>query len=59
MWFRTLAESVVGVEIDHGVTLEGPVFRASPGSVKGVIRHICAPVYEFKKESVCTLVFTT
>ena len=24
MWFRTLAESVVGIEIDHGVTLEGP-----------------------------------
>ena len=25
MWFRTLAESVVGIKIDHGVTLEGPV----------------------------------
>ena len=36
MWFRTLAESVVGIEIDHGVTLEGPVLRASPGSVEGV-----------------------
>ena len=33
MWFRTLAESVVGIKIDHGVTLEGPVLRASPGSV--------------------------
>ena len=29
MWFRTLAESVVGIKIDHGVTLEGPVLRAS------------------------------
>ena len=36
MWFRTLAESVVGIEIDHGVTLEGPVLRSSPGSVEGV-----------------------
>ena len=36
MWFRTLAESVVGIKIDHGVTLEGPVLRASPGSVEGV-----------------------
>ena len=35
MWFRTLAESVVGIEIDHGVTLEGPVLRATPGSVEG------------------------
>ena len=35
MWFRTLAESVVGIKIDHGVTLEGPVLRASPGSVEG------------------------
>ena len=34
MWFRTLAESVVGIKIDHGVTLEEPV-RASPGSVEG------------------------
>ena len=35
MWFRTLAESVVSIEIDYGVTLEvdGPVLRASPGSV--------------------------
>ena len=33
--FRTLAESVVGIKIDHGVTLEGPVLRASPGSVEG------------------------
>ena len=31
MWFRTLAESVVGIKIDHGVTLEGPVLRATPG----------------------------
>ena len=30
MWFRTLAVSVVGIKIDHGVTLEGPVLRASP-----------------------------
>ena len=29
-------KSVVGIEIDHGVTLEGPVLRASPGSVEGV-----------------------
>ena len=35
MWFRTLAESVVGIKIDHGVTLEGSVLRASPGSVEG------------------------
>ena len=29
MWFRTLAESVVGIEIDHhGVTLKGPVLRS-------------------------------
>ena len=35
MWFRTLAESVVGIKIDHGVTLEGPVLRATPGSVEG------------------------
>ena len=35
MWFRTLAESVVGIKINHGVTLEGPVLRASPGSVEG------------------------
>ena len=35
MWLRTLAESVVGIKIDHGVTLEGPVLRATPGSVKG------------------------
>ena len=34
MWFRTLAESVVGIEIGHGVTLEGPVLRASPGSAE-------------------------
>ena len=36
MWFRTLAESVVGIKIDHGVTLEGPVPGVSPGSVEGV-----------------------
>ena len=36
MWFRTLAESVVGIKIDHDVTLEGPVLRATPGSVEGV-----------------------
>ena len=36
MWFRTLAESVFGIKIDHGVTLDGPVLRASPGSVEGV-----------------------
>ena len=35
MWFRTLAESVVGIKIDHDVTLEGPVLRATPGSVEG------------------------
>ena len=35
MRFRTLAESVGGIEVDHGVTLEGPVLRASPGSVEG------------------------
>ena len=35
MWLRTLAESVVGIKIDHGVTLEGPVLRVSPGSVEG------------------------
>ena len=40
MWFRTLAESVVGIEIDHGVTLEGPVLRASPGSVEGGVLNI-------------------
>ena len=44
MWFRTLAESVVGVEIDHGVTLEGPVFRASPGSVKGGVLILLSAV---------------
>ena len=36
LWFRILAESVVGIKIDHGVTLEGPVLRATSGSVKGV-----------------------
>ena len=35
MWLRTLAESVVGIKIDHGVALEGPVLRETPGSVKG------------------------
>ena len=40
MWFRTLAESVVGIKIDHGVTLEGPVLRASPG-VGGAYPSFC------------------
>ena len=35
MWFRTLAESVVGIKINHGVTLEGPVLGPYPGSVEG------------------------
>ena len=46
MWFRTLAESVVGIEIDHGVTLEGPVavLRASPGSVEGGVLILLSAV---------------
>ena len=42
MWFRSLAESVVGIKIDHGVTLEGPVLRASPGSVEGGVLILSA-----------------
>ena len=44
MWlpgFRTLAESVVGIKVDHGVTLEGPVLRASSGSVEGGPSFCC------------------
>ena len=44
MWFRTLAESVVGIKIDHGVTLEGPVLRATPGSVKGGVLILLSAV---------------
>ena len=44
MWFRTLAESVVGIEIGHGVTLEGPVLRASPGSVEGGVLILLSAV---------------
>ena len=46
MWFRTLAESVVGIEIDLGVTLEGPVLRASqlPGSVEGGVLILLSAV---------------
>ena len=44
MWFITLAESVVGIEVDHGVTLEGPVLRASPGSVEGGVLIIISAV---------------
>ena len=41
-----LAESVVGIEIDHGVTLEGPVavLRASPGSVEGGVLILLSAV---------------
>ena len=42
MWFRTLAESVVGIEIDLGV--EGPVLRASPGSVEGGVLILLSAV---------------
>ena len=44
MWIRTLAESVVGIKIDHGVTLEGPVLRASPGSVEGGVLILLSAV---------------
>ena len=44
MWFRTLAESVVGIEIGHGVKLEGPVLRASPGSVEGGVLILLSAV---------------
>ena len=46
MWFRTLAESIVGngIKIDHGVTLEGPVLRASPGSVEGGVLILLSAV---------------
>ena len=44
MWFRTLAESVVGIKINHGVTLEGPVLRASPGSVEGGVLILLSAV---------------
>ena len=44
MWFKTLAESVVGIKIDHGVTLEGPVLRASPGSVEGGVLILLSAV---------------
>ena len=46
MWFRTLAESVVGIKIDHGVTLEGPALRASPGSVEGGVLILLSAVHE-------------
>ena len=44
MWLRTLAESVVGIKIDHGVTLEGPV---SPGSVEGGVIILLSAVGKF------------
>ena len=44
MWFRTLAESVVGIKIDHSVTLEVPVLRASPGSVEGGVLILLSAV---------------
>ena len=44
MWFRTLTESVVDIKIDHGVTLEGPVLRASPGSVEGGVLILLSAV---------------
>ena len=37
MWFRTLAESVFGIKIDHGVTLDGPVLRAD---LQAVLRGV-------------------
>ena len=40
----SLAESVVGIKIDHGVTLEGPVLRASPGSVEGGVLILLSAV---------------
>ena len=46
IWFRTLAESVVRIETDHGVTLEGPVLRASPGSVEGGVLILLSAVHE-------------
>ena len=47
MWLRTLAESVVGIKIDHGVTLEGPVLRVSPGSVEGGVIILLSAVGKF------------
>ena len=44
MWFRSLAESVFGIKIDHGVTLEGPVLGASPGSVEGGVLILLSAV---------------
>ena len=44
MWFITLAESVVGIEIYLGVTLEGPILRASPGSVEGGVLILLSAV---------------
>ena len=49
-WFRTLAESVVGIKIDHGVTLEGPVLKASPGSVEGVLFSAVGKVVRIEEE---------
>ena len=42
MWFnfRTLAESVVGIEIDHGVTLEGPVAQLFLEHLQAVSRGV-------------------
>ena len=39
-----LAESVVGIEIYLGVTLEGPILRASPGSVEGGVLILLSAV---------------
>ena len=44
MWFRTLAESAVGIKINHGVTLEGPVLGPYPGSVEGGVLILLSAV---------------